>query len=217
MTKRVFDCATAMAGLVCLLPLFVIVAVLIKLDSDGPVFFSQERVGRVFRPFWIYKFRTMVRDAPERGSRITAGADPRITRVGRFLRRTKIDELPQLVNVLKGDMSLVGPRPELPQYVEWFRSDYEEILTVRPGITDLASLTFRDEAAMLATSLDPEEMYVTSILPAKLDLGKEYVRGSSLPRDMTVIARTLAALIGLGPSGYQSIQTYTQRSENHHD
>ncbi len=130
----------SLTGLVVVLPLLPVVAVAIKWDSPGPIFFKQRRMGRGFRPFFIYKFRTMVEDAPALGMSITAGRDPRITRVGQFLRQTKLDELPQLINVLKGDMSLVGPRPEVPRYVELFRKDYEEILQIRPGITDLASL-----------------------------------------------------------------------------
>jgi lipopolysaccharide/colanic/teichoic acid biosynthesis glycosyltransferase len=142
--KRLFDIVASAAGLILLSPVMLLTALLIKLDSRGPVFFKQQRVGKGFRPFLIYKFRTMVEDAPQRGSSITVGADPRITRIGRFLRKTKFDELPQLINVLKGDMSLVGPRPEVPRYVEMFRDDYEEILRVRPGITDTASLKYED-------------------------------------------------------------------------
>jgi lipopolysaccharide/colanic/teichoic acid biosynthesis glycosyltransferase len=186
----------AVPAVFCLSPLFLLVALLIKLDSRGPVFFRQERVGRGFRPFWIYKFRTMVKDAPRQGGPITFGEDPRITPVGRVLRRTKIDELPQLFNVLNGEMSVVGPRPEVRQYVECFRQDYEQILAVRPGITDLASVKFCDEAAILGAFPNPEEMYLTAILPQKLRLGKEYVRGSSLALDLAVIFKTLAALIG---------------------
>lgn len=194
--KRAFDLCVASIGLLCLLPVLCVVAILIKLDSNGPVFFRQERVGTRFRLFQIYKFRTMTRDAPLTGRPITCGQDPRITRVGRFLRRTKLDELPQLINVLKGDMSIVGPRPELRQYVERFRDDYREILTVRPGITDPASLKFRDEANLLGTSSDPIGLYVGSILPEKLNLGKEYVRRSSLLSDVILIVKTLAALSG---------------------
>ena len=197
MTKRAVEFVVAFAGVLCLSPLFLVMALLIKRDSDGPVLFKQERVGRGFRPFRIYKFRTMVSDAPRRGRAITCGDDPRITRVGRFLRRTKIDELPQLLNVLRGEMSIVGPRPELRQYGECFREDYGEILTVRPGITDLASLKFRDEAAILACFPDPEETYVTRILPEKIALGKQYVRRSSLLFDLVVIVKTLAALTGV--------------------
>src|SRR5205823_3489062 len=131
----------------------------------GPIFFRQERIGKKFRPFFIYKFRTMEHDAPRRDGLITIGADPRITRVGRILRKTKIDELPQLVNILKGEMSFVGPRPEVSHYVALFRRDYEEILTVRPGITDLASLKYRDEAEVLRHAENPQEEYVRHVLP----------------------------------------------------
>ena len=181
----------------CLSPFFVVVAILIKLDSRGPAFFKQNRVGRGFRPFLIYKFRTMVRDAPNKGGPITFGEDLRITRIGRFLRKIKIDELPQLINVLKGEMSIVGPRPEVRRYVELFREDYQQILTMRPGLTDLASLKYRNEAAILGSSHDPEEMYVKHILPEKISLGKEYVRRSSLIFDLTLIFKTLATLSGL--------------------
>jgi len=133
MTKRTFDVTVALLGLLLLSPVLIVAALLIKLDSRGPVFFRQERIGRGFRPFLIYKFRTMVQDAPRKGGPITFGEDSRITRVGRFLRKTKIDEIPQLINVLKGEMSFVGPRPEVRKYVELFRRDYEEILKIRPG------------------------------------------------------------------------------------
>ena len=186
----------ASIGLLCLLPVFGVVAVLIKLDSDGPVFFRQERIGRGFRPFHIYKFRTMVPAAVRTGRPITCGEDSRITRVGGVLRQTKIDELPQLINVLRGDMSIVGPRPELRQYVDRFRDDYAEILTVRPGITDPASLKFRDEASLLGKTDDPMETYVNFILPQKVDLGKQYARQSSLWSDVAVIVKTVAALSG---------------------
>lgn len=197
MFKRAFDVSAAVLGVLCLSPLFLLVALAIKLDSDGPVFFSQERVGRRFRLFCIYKFRTMVKDAPRLGGPITCGADPRVTRVGRVLRKMKLDELPQLINVLKGDMSLVGPRPEVRKYVESFRKDYEQILKVRPGITDLASLKFRDEAALLGGVPNPEEVYLHYILPEKLILGKEYVRRRSILFDLALIAKTLAALSGV--------------------
>jgi lipopolysaccharide/colanic/teichoic acid biosynthesis glycosyltransferase len=195
-SKRVFDCIAALLGTLCLSPLFLIVALLIKLDSTGPVLFRQERIGRGVRPFYIFKFRTMVENAPRLGAAITCGDDPRVTRVGRYLRRTKIDELPQLLNVLKGDMSIVGPRPEVRRYVDAYRTDYEEVLKVRPGITDAASLRFRDEASLLGTVDDPEALYLTRILPQKLDLGKEYVKGVSLSQDVALIFKTLAALVG---------------------
>ena len=147
--KRTFDILVAAIGLVLFAPLFLLIAILIKVDSKGPVFFRQLRIGINFRAFEIYKFRTMVQKAPQLGKPITYGHDSRITRAGRLLRKAKLDELPQLINVLKGEMSFVGPRPEVPQYVELFRRDYMEILTVRPGITDLASLKYRDEASLL--------------------------------------------------------------------
>ena len=192
--KRAFDIMVSLTGLIVVLPLLLVVAVAIKLDSSGPIFFRQRRIGREFRPFFIYKLRTMVQDAPARGMSITAGRDPRITRVGHFLRQTKMDELPQLINVLKGDMTLVGPRPEVPHYVELFRKDYEEILQIRPGITDLASLKYRDEATILGQSENPEEEYVTRVLPEKIRLAKEYMNQSSFFFDTMLILKTLLKL-----------------------
>jgi len=194
--KRLFDFVAAAAGLLLFSPLMLLTALLIKLDSPGPVFFKQERIGRGFCPFQIYKFRTMVRDAARRGSSITVGADPRITQIGHFLRKTKIDELPQLINVLKGEMSLVGPRPELPRYVAMFRKDYEEILMVRPGITDPAALKYQDEADILASGGNPEEDYVRRILPDKITLARDYVRRSSFTSDLALILRTVPKLLG---------------------
>jgi lipopolysaccharide/colanic/teichoic acid biosynthesis glycosyltransferase len=194
--KRGLDIIVAFAGLIILAPLFGFVALLIKLDSPGPVFFRQERIGKGFRPFGIYKFRTMVKDAPLRGGVLTAGADSRITNVGNILRQTKIDELPQLLNVLRGDMSLVGPlRPEVRKYVELFEKAYESILTMRPGITDLASLKRPNEQAVLARFENPEAEYIQHLLPEKLRLGEEYLRRSSVIFDLTLIIKTLLVLI----------------------
>jgi lipopolysaccharide/colanic/teichoic acid biosynthesis glycosyltransferase len=194
-SKRTFDLVLALVGLVLLSPLLLLVAFLIKVDSVGPIFFRQERMGKGFHPFRIYKFRTMVHDAPRRGGPITFGADPRITRLGRVLRRTKIDELPQLINVLRGEMSFVGPRPEVRPYVELFRDDYKEILQVLPGITDLASVQYRDEVEVLGRFEDPEAAYVGHILPEKINLAKEYIRRSSLFFDITLILKTLLRLV----------------------
>jgi len=194
MVKRVFDIVMALAGLILLFPFLLATAILIKLDSPGPIFFRQERMGKGLQPFFIYKFRTMVQDASHKGGPITFGRDPRITRVGQFLRKTKIDELPQLINVLMGEMSLVGPRPELRQYVELFRQDYEEILKMRPGITDLASLKYSDEAAILGKAKNPGEEYVRRVLPDKIRLGKEYIRCSSFIFDFTLVFKTLFRL-----------------------
>jgi lipopolysaccharide/colanic/teichoic acid biosynthesis glycosyltransferase len=196
MIKRAFDCTAALAGITLLLPVFVVVAVLIRFDSPGPVLFRHRRVGRGFRPFDVYKFRTMVDGGGREGNQITyrGNADSRITRLGRLLRATKIDELPQLCNVLKGDMSLVGPRPEIAEYVALFRDDYEEILAVRPGMTDFASLEYRDEAALLEQAADPIEEYTQRILPAKIRLAREYVRRASLPVDIALIVRTVLSV-----------------------
>ena len=196
MTKRAFDILVSVAGLIVLLPLLLLVATAIKLDSSGPVFFRQWRVGRKFRRFGIYKFRTMIDDAFDRGLPITVGRDSRITRVGKILRKTKIDELPQLLNVLKGDMSLVGPRPEVARYVELFRPDYEHILKVRPGLTDLASLKYSDEASILGQSANPERDYVARLLPDKIRLAKEYIQRSSLLFDVKLIVETIIKLFG---------------------
>jgi len=192
--KRAFDLVISALGLVMLSPMLLIAALAIKLTSPGPVFFRQERVGRGFRRFNILKFRTMVPDAPKLGGQLTAGGDPRITPIGRLLRKTKLDELPQLFNVLKGDMSFVGPRPEVPRYVEMFRRDFEELLAVRPGITDLASLKYRHESEILGRSSDVESTYANEILPDKISLAKEYLRRSSLWFDLNLIFKTLFRL-----------------------
>jgi len=192
--KRAFDIILGLAALVLLFPFLAIAALLIKCDSEGPVFFKQERMGRNFRPFWIYKFRTMRQTSD--GPLLTVGRDPRITRVGWFLRKSKFDELPQLINVLKGEMSFVGPRPEVREYVELFRRDYEEILKVRPGVTDMASLKYQDEARLLAQFKNPEEEYVRRILPDKIRLAEEYVNRSSFLFDIGLILRTLPRLFG---------------------
>jgi lipopolysaccharide/colanic/teichoic acid biosynthesis glycosyltransferase len=194
-TKRVFDVAAALVGLVLLAPLFIAVAVWIRLDSPGPVFFRQERVGRGGLPFRIHKFRTMRVAAGSPGPALTVGADPRITRAGAFLRRTKLDELPQLIDVLRGDMSIVGPRPELPQFVAAYPPELRaKVLSVRPGITDPASLQFRDESTLLARAADPEREYRDVVLPAKLRLAADYVDKATLAGDLRLIASTLRAL-----------------------
>ena len=194
--KRLFDLVASTIGLLVLSPVLLLVALLIKLDSHGPVLFKQERMGKKFCPFSIYKFRTM-HDSAHPASPLTIGADPRITRTGKYLRASKIDELPQLINVLKGEMSLVGPRPELPRYVELFRPDYEKILTVRPGLTDLASLKYSDEASLLGESVNPEREYVSRLLPDKIRLAKEYIEHSSFLFDAKLIFGTILKIFGL--------------------
>ena len=197
MIKRSFDMLLAVIGLVVCAPFFAIAAVLITLDSPGPIFFKQLRMGKGLRPFFIYKFRTMTADAPHRGGPLTIGQDPRITRVGRWLRRYKLDELPQLLNVLKGDMSIVGPRPEVQRYVDLFLADYSYILTVRPGLTDLASLVFIDEAALLQKAETSEQEYRTSILPEKIRLARWYVAHRSFSFDVAIMVQTALCLIGV--------------------
>jgi lipopolysaccharide/colanic/teichoic acid biosynthesis glycosyltransferase len=193
MGKRLFDLVGAAAALLLLAPLLALLALLIKLDSPGPAIFRQERVGRHGRPFRIHKLRTMAHGAG--GSPLTVGDDARITRVGRWLRRTRLDELPQFVDVLRGDMSLVGPRPELPRYVALYPPGLRErALAVRPGMTDPSSLAFIDEAERLARAVDPEREYVEHILPAKLRAAADYAERATLWTDLQVLARTLRAL-----------------------
>jgi len=196
MAKRMLDLLGSALGLLLLSPLLLVVALWVKLDSPGPVMFRQERVGLRGRPFLIHKFRTMAADAPARGPQITIGADPRITAAGRFLRRSKLDELPQLWDVLRGAMSLVGPRPEVPRYVALYPEAARVlVLSVRPGITDLASLQYRDEGEQLASAADPERAYVEQVLPAKLALSTQYVQEASFGGDLRLILATLAALL----------------------
>ena len=195
MAKRLFDLVGATVALVLLAPLLLAIALWIRLDSPGPVLFRQERVGRGGRLFRIHKFRTMVADAPQRGPAITVGDDARITRAGRRLRRWRLDELPQFVDVIQGDMSLVGPRPEVPRYVALYPPHLRErVLAVRPGITDPSSLAFLDEAAQLAQAADPEREYVDAILPRKLEVAADYADRATLLTDLRWIARTLARL-----------------------
>jgi lipopolysaccharide/colanic/teichoic acid biosynthesis glycosyltransferase len=195
MAKRVFDLLGAAVALVLLAPLLAAIALWIKLDSPGPVLFRQQRVGRHGRPFAIRKFRTMVADAPRRGPQLTIGDDPRITRAGAFLRRAKLDELPQLIDVLAGHMSLVGPRPEVPSYVAQYPADLrDKVLAVRPGITDPVSLEFADESELLARAADPELEYVEVLLPKKLRAAAAYAEHANLATDLRVIGGTLRVL-----------------------
>lgn len=196
MLKRLFDMALAAIGLVLLAPLFIGLALAIRLDSRGPVFFRQERVGRHGRIYRIHKFRTMVPDADRSGPQLTVAGDPRVTGVGRYLRRYKLDELPQLLDVLRGEMSLVGPRPEVPRYVAHYPAEVRDIvLSVRPGITDWAAIEFRNENELLAGAKDPERTYLEEVLPAKLARYVEYVRNQSLAGDIRIIFLTLMAIV----------------------
>ncbi len=193
MWKRAFDVTVSAIALVMVLPLLVVIAVAIKLDSPGPILYQATRIGRGGIPFKVYKFRSMVANADRLGPGITAAGDRRVTRVGRILRRTKLDELPQLINVLRGDMSLVGPRPEDPRYVALYLPEEREVLKVRPGITSPASVRYRHEEAVLAGD-GWEFKYITEVMPSKLAIDLEYVRNSSLWRDLVVLFQTFAAL-----------------------
>lgn len=195
MDKRLFDWIASSVGLLLLSPLFLVLAVWIKLDSPGPVFFRQERVGLAGRLFHIHKFRSMVLDAERRGLQITVGADVRVTRVGQWLRKYKLDELPQLLDVWLGYMSLVGPRPEVPYYVACYPEDVRDlVLSVRPGITDRASIEFKDENLILGRATDPKKAYIDEILPIKLAYYFEYVNSRSFFGDIALILKTLRAI-----------------------
>ncbi|PUE05939.1 sugar transferase [Limnohabitans sp. WS1] len=196
MAKRVFDWFASTCGLLALAPVLVVLAFWIKLDSPGPVFFRQERVGRGGKLFRIHKFRTMVTDAERRGLQITVGADARVTRVGQWLRKYKLDELPQLLDVWLGHMSLVGPRPEVPRYVACYPADVRDVvLSVRPGITDRASIEFKDENEILGRATDPHLAYVNEVLPIKLRYYVDYVAHRSFWSDIGIIFATVRALV----------------------
>lgn len=196
--KRIFDVFFSSLGLLLLAPLFLIISFWIKMDSPGPVFFRQERVGKFGRVFRIFKFRTMCLDAEGEGRQITVGADPRITKSGLFLRKTKLDELPQLFNVIKSEMSLVGPRPEVPRYVSLYPAEIRElVLSVPPGITDYASIEYKDENAILGRAADPDKAYIEEVMPVKLTYYKHYVAKHSVCKDILIILRTIKAIIHL--------------------
>ena len=193
--KRAFDLIFSAVGLVLLAPLLVALAFLVKLGTRGPVFYRGVRVGWREKPFRIFKFRTMVVDAEKLGGASTPGDDPRVTPVGRLLRKYKLDELPQLFNVMKGEMSLVGPRPQVPWAVAQYTQDERAVLHVRPGITDYASVRFRDEGEILRGSQNPDKDYFEKIHPEKMRLSLEYIRKQSLRLDCQILAMTVAAVI----------------------
>ena len=196
MVKRIFDVLCSGLGLLLLSPFLLIVAIWIKVDSAGPIFFVQKRVGKNGVEFGVYKFRTMIIDAESKGLKITVGKDPRITNSGHFLRRTKLDELAQLLNVLGGSMSLVGPRPEVQEYIDVYPDDIRtKVLSVKPGITDYASIEFKDENSMLEHSKDPNKTYIEEILPIKQQFYLKYVEEQSLVLDVKLIFKTIIAII----------------------
>lgn len=193
--KRIFDIGASFFGLVILAPILLLIAIFIKIDSKGPVFFKQQRVGKNKKVFEIYKFRTMVTDADKIGKEITIGNDSRITNVGKFIRKCKLDELPQLLNVLRGEMSLVGPRPEVPRYVDLYDEYQIQILLVQPGITDYASIKFKNESELLGKSENPERVYIDEIMPAKIELNLLYIKNISLLEDFKLIFNTILAIL----------------------
>ena len=194
MLKRIFDIASSLFGLILLSPFMIIIAILIKLDSKGPIFFKQVRVTKNRREFKIFKYRTM-RIGSDKYSQITVGKDNRITKIGDFLRKYKLDEIPQLINVLIGDMSLVGPRPEVPKYVALYTEEQKEILKVRAGITDYASIEFSNENDVLANEVDPEKAYIEKIMPKKVELNKKYLSEISVITDIKIILLTIKKIL----------------------
>ncbi len=194
--KRFVDIVLSLIGLTILLIPFIIISVIIKLTSKGPVFYRQERIKKGDVPFRIFKFRTMVQDADKKGMLITVGEDKRITGIGKFLRKSKIDELPQLINVFIGDMSFVGPRPEVRKYTALYDEYQKNILKIRPGITDLASIKYKDEASVLAKSKNPEETYINEIMQEKLRINLEYIEKISVIQDIKLIIITILEVIG---------------------
>ena len=194
MLKRIFDIILSLFGLIILLPFMLIIAIFIKLDSKGTVFFKQVRVTKNGREFKIFKYRTM-RAGSDKYSQITVGKDDRITKIGSFLRKYKLDEIPQLINVLIGDMSLVGPRPEVPKYVALYTDEQKEILKVRAGITDYASIEFSDENDLLASEEDPEKAYIEKVMPKKIELNKKYISEISILTDIKIILLTIKKIL----------------------
>lgn len=194
MAKRAFDFLSALLGLILLFPFFLLIGVLIKFDSAGPVFYLQERVGEKGKLFNLFKFRTM-RMGADKSTAITVGnRDPRITRFGYYLRKFKVDELPQLINVVIGNMSLVGPRPELKKFVDLYSSEQRKVVEVKPGITDYASIKFRNENELLAGKTDPVEFYIEQIMPVKLELNLKYIQNQSFLLDIKIIYQTIISI-----------------------
>jgi lipopolysaccharide/colanic/teichoic acid biosynthesis glycosyltransferase len=194
MIKRLFDILLSFFAIIVLLPFFIIISLLIVLSSRGGIFYTQKRVGKDNRDFNLYKFRTMVPGAHKSGLLTVGGRDPRITKVGYFLRKYKLDELPQLLNILKGDMSIVGPRPEVRKYVELYNDEQLKVLSVRPGLTDYASLEYINENEILGKSDDPEALYINKVMPEKLQLNLKYIKEKSLITDLKIILKTVAKI-----------------------
>lgn len=195
MIKRLFDIIFSLIGLIFLSPILILIAICIKIDSKGPVFFRQLRVGRYSENFKIFKFRTMQIDSDKLGLLTVGDKDPRVTKVGYFLRKYKLDEFPQLINVLVGHMSFVGPRPEVQKYVNFYTEEDLQILNVKPGITDYASIKYRDEAEIIRQAKDAEKAYVEDIMPEKIKLNKEYINNNNIFIDIKIILKTFLSII----------------------
>ena len=192
---RFFDFILSLVGLVVLAPIFIVLAIWIKIDSNGPVFYKQVRVGQNGIDFGLFKFRSMVVDADKKGLITVGGRDPRITRSGYFIRKYKLDELPQLINVLVGDMSLVGPRPEVRKYVELYTDEQQKVLSVKPGITDYASIEYMDENEILGKSNDPEKTYIEEIMPEKIKYNMKYIQNKNVSEYFKIIFLTLLKIV----------------------
>lgn len=195
MIKRLFDIIASIVALAILWPVLLVIAISILIESRGGVFFKQQRVGRDERVFWIYKFRTMRPDSESKGLLTVGGRDARITRVGYYLRKFKLDELAQLINILKGDMSWVGPRPEVPKYVNMYNEEQKTVLSVRPGLTDYASLAYINENEILQKSSHPEQTYINEIMPAKLQMNLRYIKEKSLLTDFKIMWKTFLKIL----------------------
>jgi lipopolysaccharide/colanic/teichoic acid biosynthesis glycosyltransferase len=192
--KRLLDIIVASIALLILLPFMLIIFFCIVLESKGGLFYKQQRVGKNNKPFYLYKFRSMKKNADKKGLLTVGGKDPRVTRIGYFLRKSKMDELPQLINIIKGDMSIVGPRPEVPKYVALYDENQRRVLSVRPGLTDLASIKYINESELLENAENPEEFYIQKIMPDKLHLNLEYIDNKAFAKDFRIVFQTLIRL-----------------------
>lgn len=196
MLKRLFDICCSLIGLIFLAPFLLVICFFIVINNGFPVFYLQTRVGKNNKDFKLFKFRTMYKDADKKGLLTVGGRDPRVTPIGYYLRKYKLDELPQLLNVLFGSMSLVGPRPEVRKYVDMYDAEQKKVLNAKPGITDLASLEYINENELLAQSSNPEETYIKEIMPAKLELNKKYINSQGLATDLGIILKTIKKIVG---------------------
>jgi lipopolysaccharide/colanic/teichoic acid biosynthesis glycosyltransferase len=189
--KRIFDLVLSIPSLIILSPVYLLSAILIKLDTPGPILFSQDRIGQNGKPFRLYKFRTMVKDAAKIGPPVTTADDPRITRTGRLLRKFKVDEMLQVMNIVKGDMSVIGPRPEVKKYIDIFAEEYKDILKIKPGMTDYALIAFRNEEDILSRFQNVEEGYIKEVMPKKIKLYRQYLSEMSLRTDIKIFFQTI--------------------------